>query len=185
VHERADVTIRTATPADADAIARVQVASWKVAYQRIVPDEHLDGLDWREWAITRREQLEAAADDGVRIHVALVDESVVGYVATGPERDSTPAAPPGQEVYALYLAPDLWGRGIGRALLARALADVPPDVAVTLWVLADNLRARSFYERRGFRVDGSTMTIQRGGRDLVEVRYRLQRTGQVAKPSDR
>jgi ribosomal protein S18 acetylase RimI-like enzyme len=115
----------------------------------------------------------------------VVDESLVGYVATGPERESASSAPPGQEIYALYLAPELWGRGIGRDLLSRAVADVPPDVPVTLWVLADNLRARSFYERRRFRADGSTLTIQRGGLDLVEVRYRLQRTGQVAKPSDR
>jgi ribosomal protein S18 acetylase RimI-like enzyme len=183
VHQRPGLTIRTATPLDADAIARVQVASWKVTYTGIVPDEHLDGLDWREWAIARREQLERATEDGVRVHVALFGESLVGYVATGPERDG--AAPPGQEVYALYLAPDLWGRGIGYALLSCAVADVPADLPVTLWVLADNLRARSFYERQGFRADGSTMTIQRGGRDLVEVRYRLQRTRQVAKPSDR
>ena len=179
------MTIRTATPLDADAIARVQVATWRVAYKDIVPDAHLNGLDWREWAIARREQLERATDEGVRVHVALVDESLVGYVATGPERESSPSAPPGQEIYALYLAPELWGRGIGRDLLSRAVADVPPDVPVTLWVLADNLRARSFYERRGFRADGTTLTIQRGGLDLVEVRYRLQRTGQVAKPSDR
>jgi ribosomal protein S18 acetylase RimI-like enzyme len=179
------VTIRIATPDDADAIARVQVASWRVAYQDIVPAEHLDGLDWREWAIARREQLERAADEGVRVHVALVDATLVGYVAAGPERDSDLPAPPGQEIYALYLAPERWGRGLGRDLLSRAVADLPADVSLTLWVLADNRRARSFYERQGFRADGSTTTIQRGGRELLEVRYRLDRTGQVAKPSDR
>jgi len=185
VDERARLSIRTATPLDADAIARAQVASWQAAYRGIVPDEHLDALDWREWAIARREQLERATDEGVRVNVALVDGSLVGYVASGPERDGDPAAHQGEEVYALYLAPELWGRGIGRDLLSRAVAEVPADVPITLWVLADNLRARSFYERSGFRADGSTTTIQRGGRELLEVRYRLDRTDQVAKPSDR
>jgi GNAT superfamily N-acetyltransferase len=179
------VTIRTATPLDADAIARVQVASWKVAYKGIVPDEHLDGLDWREWAITRREQLERATDDGVRVHIALLDGSVVGYMAIGPERDSAPSAPPRQEVYALYLAPDLWGRGIGRELLSRAIADVAADMAVVLWVLEGNARGRAFYERQGFRADGARTRIHLGGKDLPELRYRLPRIGQVAKPSDR
>jgi ribosomal protein S18 acetylase RimI-like enzyme len=186
VHENADVTIRTATALDADEIARVQVESWRVAYEGIVPDEHLKGLDWREWAITRREQLERAAEDGVRVLVALDDGVLVGYVATGPERDSSPSSPPsGQEIYALYLAPEVWGQGIGHDLLSRAVSEVPVEVPVTLWVLADNLRARAFYERQGFRTDGATTTIQRGGRELAEVRYRLDRPSQVAKPSDR
>jgi GNAT superfamily N-acetyltransferase len=185
VHEKPNVTIRTGTPLDADAIARVQVASWRAAYKDIIPDAHLDGLDWREWAITRREQLERADEDGVRVNVALQSGVIIGYVAAGPDRDIDPPAPPRQEIYALYLAPERWGRGVGHDLLSRAVDDVPAEVPVTLWVLADNMRARTFYERQGFRADGSTTIIHRGGRGLVEVRYRLDRPSQVAKPSDR
>ena len=183
-----DVTIRAAAPSDADAIARVQVASWQVAYRGIVPDEHLDGLDWRERAEVRREQLERAADECVRVHVAVNDGSLVGFMATGPERAAETSAPSGAEVYALYLAPEAWDQGIGRDLLARAVADVPDDIPVVLWVLTENQRARAFYERQGFRADGAATTIQLGGRELAEVRYRVDRqdsSRQVANPSDR
>ena len=181
--------IREARPGDAEAIALVQVAAWQAAYRGIVPDEHLDRLDWRERAAVRRGQLERAGDDGVRVHVNLSAGTVVGFVATGPDRDEDPRAARGQEVYALYVAPSAWGHGLGRALLERAIADVPVGVPVTLWVLAGNARARAFYERVGFVSDGAEKLVPIGGRDLAEVRYRLERlddpSPQVAEPSDR
>ena len=185
VGDRAAVTFRAAVPADADAIAQVHVASWQVAYRGIIPDEHLDRLDWRERARVRRGQLERAAEDKIRVDVALDGGSIVGFVASGPERAPDPSEPPGYEVYALYLVPAAWGRGIGHHLLTRALAAMPEDAQAVLWVLEDNARGRTFYERQGFRADGGRSGINLGGEDLPELRYRLQRTGQVAKPSDR
>ncbi len=180
------MTIRTATPLDADAIAQVQVASWRAAYKDIVPDEHLDGLDWREWAALRRERLSHPGE--VRTCVAALEETsrpLVGFVASGPGRDGARDSEPVREIYAIYVSPSAWGGGVGRALLERALTAGPTDIPVTLWVLSANIRAREFYEKQGFRVDGAVKTIAMAGRELLEVRYRLQRTGQVAKPSDR
>ncbi len=185
VGDRAAVTFRAAVPADADAIAQVHVASWQIAYRGIVPDDHLDGLDWRERSTVRRGQLERAADEGVRIHVAVKEGALVGFVAAGPERDADRSAPPRAEIYALYLEPAAWDQGIGRDLLSRAIADVPADTAVVLWVLEGNARGRAFYERQGFRADGARASITLGGKDFPELRYRLQPAGQVAKPSDR
>lgn len=179
------MTFRAAVPGDADAIARVHVASWQAAYRGTVPDDHLDGLDWREWATVRRGQLEQAADDGIRVDVALDGASIVGFVVTGPERDDAPSEQPGYEVYALYLAPGAWGVGIGHGLLVRALTDVPDAARVVLWVLEGNARGRAFYEGEGFRADGERTLIHLGGKDLPELRYRLERTGQGAKPSER
>ena len=71
---------------------------------------------------------------------------------------------------------------------ADAMADVPPKIPVVLWVLEGNNRGRAFYERQGFPVDGAVTTIRLGGRDLAEVRFRLDRhdsSSQVANPSDR
>ncbi len=183
--DRAAVTFRAALPDDADAIAQVHVASWQVAYRGIVPDEHLDGLDWRERAAVRRAQLERDAEERPRVDVALDERSVVGFVASGPERDASPSEPSRYEIYALYVAPGAWGRGIGHNLLVRALADVPDAAPVVLWVLEANARGRAFYERQGFRADGARTRIHLGGSDLAELRYRLQRSDQVAKPSDR
>jgi GNAT superfamily N-acetyltransferase len=71
--------------------------------------------------------------------------------------------------------PDWWGQSIGRGLLAhaeQALIEQGYDAAV-LWVLADNRRARAFYERAGWHPDGGTKSATFGGREVEEVRYRI------------
>jgi GNAT superfamily N-acetyltransferase len=51
----------------------------------------------------------------------------------------------------LYVAPAWQGRGIGRALLARAMADHRAmEAGLSLWVFAENRRARALYGRVGF-----------------------------------
>jgi ribosomal protein S18 acetylase RimI-like enzyme len=57
----------------------------------------------------------------------------------------------------LYVAPEWRGRGVGSALLSRALAT--PVSSIDLWVFARNAPALAFYTRHGFevveRTDGS------------------------------
>ena len=45
-------------------------------------------------------------------------------------------------------------------------------VDAILWVLADNPRARAFYEREGWALDGGEKTDQFLGVDVRELRYR-------------
>ncbi|NIK57103.1 GNAT family N-acetyltransferase [Kribbella shirazensis] len=76
---------------------------------------------------------------------------MIGYVGVGPERDET--APPNTgELYALFVHPDHWGTGAGRALTDAACADLRAANCgtVQLWVLEANTRARRFYARYGF-----------------------------------
>lgn len=47
----------------------------------------------------------------------------------------------------LYVLPDRQGQGVGQALLAKALEDGGPR---QLWTFQANVRARGFYEARGF-----------------------------------
>ena len=73
-------------------------------------------------------------------------DRIVGYAGVGPERD--PGAPPKTgELYALFVHPDYWGTGAGRALTDAALTDLrnADCGAVWLWVLEANTRARRFY----------------------------------------
>jgi GNAT superfamily N-acetyltransferase len=174
-------TVRPATVDDADAIAQVHVRSWQVAYRGLVPDDHLDAIDWRQWATQRRAGL---SDPRNQVQTAvLVDGGMAGFVAWGPARDED-TADRDQEVYAVYVDPPRWRSGYGSTLLAHALGTVPDGTAVTLWVLEDNRRARRFYEGHGLSADGVTKLVSIGGADLREVRYGRRRSAQLA-PSER
>jgi GNAT superfamily N-acetyltransferase len=61
------------------------------------------------------------------------------------------------ELDGLFVEPDLWGRGLGRALVADALAIARADGAGTLQTVA-NPRAEGFYARVGFTVIGQAQT---------------------------
>lgn len=76
------------------------------------------------------------------------------------------------ELYALYVTPAWWSTGAGRALMDRVLALLAAEryQRAVLWVLADNARARGFYERAGFAPDGAT-NILTGLGGVLELRY--------------
>ena len=46
------------------------------------------------------------------------------------------------------------------------------STVVTLWILISNDRARHFYSRRGWELDGATKVVEMDGVTLSEVRYR-------------
>jgi ribosomal protein S18 acetylase RimI-like enzyme len=76
------------------------------------------------------------------------------------------------ELYAIYVSPASWSTGAGRALMEAVLTSLKADgyPRVVLWVLAENARARKFYERAGFTPDGAT-NILAGLGGVLEVRY--------------
>lgn len=100
---------------------------------------------------------------------------MLGFASTGPNRD--PFADPGTgEVYAIYVDPVFWRRGVGSSLLTRAVKDLGARgyTSATLWVLSANEAGRRFYERLGWEADGSTKLYPAGDVELEEVRYRLE-----------
>jgi GNAT superfamily N-acetyltransferase len=62
----------------------------------------------------------------------------------------------------LYVVPGRWGTGLADALHDRALDEVRAlhSKSGRLWVLEDNIGARRFYERRGWRENGDTRVVE-------------------------
>jgi GNAT superfamily N-acetyltransferase len=168
-------TVRPARAEDAHPIAEVHVAAWRAVYRGHMPDALLDGLCVEQRADVRRRAIADPATPEHRTFVLDAGGRVVGFSVTGPTRD--PGQDPARvaEVYAVYLAPERWGRGDGRVLFAATVEDLRERDyrAVTLWVLDGNARARRFYEHAGLRHDGASKVESFGGAPLAEVRYRL------------
>ena len=61
------------------------------------------------------------------------------------------------ELDGLFFEPDLWRRGLGRALIADALATASAAGAAAIETVA-NPRAEGFYRRLGFTVTGQAQT---------------------------
>ena len=120
--------IRPAETRDADAIAEVHTVSMRDALSYL-PELHTDD-ETRAWVanevLPRQE-----------VWIAEAGGRVVGVVALD-----------GEMLAQLYILPGEQGRGIGSALLAKAMARRP--TGMRLYAFQRNTRARGFYERRGF-----------------------------------
>lgn len=112
--------IRVATAADSAAIAAVHVSSWRMAYRGLLPDAVLTRLSVPDRPRTWDERL-IAQDPRTRTLLAAAGARVLGFASTGPARDGGDPATVG-ELYALYLDPVAWGRGIGTPLHTAAVA---------------------------------------------------------------
>jgi ribosomal protein S18 acetylase RimI-like enzyme len=164
--------IRRATAADARGIAEVHVASWRHAYRGLLPDGSLDRLSVEQREASWRE---AFRDRGAGVFVAEEDGRVIGFASFGPSRDGD-AGPEVGEIPAIYVDPSAVGAGVGRALLDAAIEALREAGyrRATLWVLEANAHARRFYERAGWRCDG---TVSRHDFDCANepvVRYAVE-----------
>jgi GNAT superfamily N-acetyltransferase len=108
---------------------------------------------------------------------------VAGFALCGPSRDAD-ARPATGELFAIYLEPDVVGRGLGRRLIEQAERGMWADGYhhAALWVLRDNARARRFYEQAGWRADGAAQEEELDGALLREIRYVRDRPASVTAP---
>lgn len=172
---RGHMNIRPAKPNDALAVARVHVRAWQVAYRGLMPDAYLQRLRPED----RAQRYDFASLDPARPRtlVAIEADTILGFATISPARDEDAA---GQgELCALYVEPDCWGRGIGRALASAACAELYrlEFRRAVLWVVAGNARAERFYRadrwvadglRRPHQVWNVTVETARYGRALAE-----------------
>lgn len=140
--------LRAATPADAQAIARVHVASWRTTYPGMLPGSYLRAMHDDDYTVRWARILTDPAGRNT-VFVAEEQGQIVGFASGGREREGDPRYL--GELYAIYLLQEAQGRGHGRALV-RAVADMLVERGMTsmlIWVLRENTAARGFYEHLG------------------------------------
>ena len=187
------LTIRPATPNDAQAIARIRVQGWRFAYQGLISQDYLDSLSVAEDTermrgylsqfpqnspLSRSEFVQGSGDgEKQSFMLAVRGNAVLGFCrfsATPDKIDRADRATPGEtmngRLHALYIDPGALGQSIGHTLMNHALSTFAAwgCERATLWVLEGNSRAISFYERQGWRCTGATKVDQSFGLCLVE-----------------
>ena len=193
------LTIRPATPNDAQSIARIRVQGWRFAYQGLISQDYLDSLSVAEDTKrirgylsqlpqnsppSRPESVQGSSDDEKRsFMLAAHGDAVLGFCgfnAAPNNADRVERAVPGGamvgRLHSLYIDPDSLGQGIGHTLMNHALSTFAAwgCERANLWVLEGNSRAISFYERQGWHRTGDTKVDQSFGLCLVEHEMAVQ-----------
>ena len=151
--DASDLTLRPATAADAAAVTAVFLASRRhfIPYAPLAHDDAAIA----HW-------LADLVDRSGTVTVATTGDGVVGFVAVSIDEFES-------WIDQLYLAPGSTRRGIGSALLAHALRQLPRRRPVRLYTFQANTAARAFYERHGFRpiAEGDGADNEEGRPDVL------------------
>ncbi len=162
--------VRGAEPGDADRVAEVHVRSWQIAYRGLLADDYLDRLRPEDRAARYRF---GSTDPEAPVTLVATSGGIIsGFATVGAALDADVEG--AGELLALYVDPPLWGRGVGRRLIASArdrLVEQGSTEAV-LWVLAGNERTQRFYEIDGWIPDGARRAYQVWETLVDEIRYR-------------
>ena len=148
-----DISLRPATLADAPAIARLHLASWRQAYRDLAPREAFEAMDEalrvRRWTAMLSEPSAQQA-----LVVAEQDGRLAGVgMAAAPSQPEFGAR---GEICSLYLDPGFQRRGLGRRLMLALAEQVGAwgYRGAALGVVVGNEPAIAFYETLGGRVAG-------------------------------
>ena len=144
----AGITLRRATPEDAEAIARVRIDGWRRSYKGLVPQASLDAMSVPA-SLPLWQRVLDAPGDVASVFVAEGEQGIVGFAA-GNRLDEAKHGFDA-ELSAIYLAQDVQRRGLGRRLVGTIAAERATHGATGLiaWTLAGNLPARRFFEALG------------------------------------
>lgn len=143
-----ETMIRKVQQGDANALAYIQTESWKAAFAGILDAEMLAKC--------------TDIDRATAMYQMLLDENKGnGYLLTVNEKPHCiaywdaardPEFAGKAELICIHSLPDNWHKGFGSQMMDLVLMDIKKAgySEVVLWVFRDNLRARAFYEAKGF-----------------------------------
>lgn len=163
-----NINIRLATLGDAMICADIHTRSWSFTYDGVVPKDIIDAYNTR-WPIIWRKML---ANNTNSHYVIICDSTIIGFFTISVSRDED-LKDYSYEIVGMYLDPNYVGLGYGKQTMDWIKAEIKNRGyhIISLWVLEENNRARAFYEKSGFSVDGKMKPS--GLADTCEVRYVL------------
>jgi len=172
---------RRATIEDVPGVAKVHVRSWQESFQGIAPQKFLDAM-----SVERRTKAfsERFFDEDYRMFVAESDSGeIAGFVDFGKARHQDAGYE--TELFAIYLLPELKGKGIGARLFETGVRDLVARGFNSMYLQALKVSPyKNFYEKMGGKIIGESI-YKLGDEDFETVFYgwedltKICRTGLV------
>lgn len=161
--------IRYANLKDSDVLGKIHSESLQEAFKNIIPD-HVLSVDF---GIERRTRgfIRELSEGSPRTAIIFEGNEPAGLISFGKCRygDNDKSW---IEIWRVYFAPKFWGSGIAKELMEWGINEILKEnfTNIELWVLEENIRARKFYEKMGFKHDNTVQIIDMG-KELKELRY--------------
>ena len=149
------MTVKNATLEDMALAAEIMVTSFRTAFGDLVSRETMDACTNPDNCLR---MLESIYQEGKMRFLMGGEQGFLCWQETGD----------GAQIVAIHSLPESWGTGLGHAMLTQALAQIG-NRPVHLWAFKENTRARRFYEKHGFRWDGTERVSEFDS--ALEVRY--------------
>ncbi len=170
--------VRLARTPDVDAVAAVNVRSWRQRFEGTLPSEVLDSMDPSDLAMVWASGILNPPTALHRLLVAVDDGDIVGYAAIGPSQDPD-AEGTTIELMALEVDPDRQRAGHGSRLMAAAVAHAESlgMLEAATWCAVDDEARRAFLQSAGWGPDTAYRDLLVGetpdGEDLLVREARL------------
>ena len=147
------------TPEEIEGKSLVHWQTWREAYDDLLPAKFQETMTLERCRFFSKKYPENTL-------IVMDGMKVVGFISYGNFRDETIQA---GEIIALYVLKDYYGKGIAQKLIKAALIALDHFSEIFLWVLKDNKRAITFYQKMGFTFDDQEKILELG-KPIIEIR---------------
>lgn len=138
------IAIRRIDADELPIVQRIANDTWPTAFDGVIERHRIEMMLEDIYALeTLRNDMDAL---GHVYWIARHGNHDAGFVSSYKEDDVT-------WIKKLYILPQMQGKGIGRSLIATAMAHFAPQRALSLYVNNGNAKAIAFYRKFGFSVE--------------------------------
>ena len=160
--------IKEAEIKDINSISQIYALSWKIAYRGKIADAYLDDLQEDAWVLPFKNWLTVG---GKKALLCMDGKKAVGAAAYFLSEEEKYRG--FGELQSIYVLPSYFYKGCGR-LLVEAVEKAFIEKGVEsyyLWVLRENLNAKHFYNKMGFKPTEDRLELEIQGQKLIDERW--------------
>ena len=151
-------------------VATAHLLAWQKTFKGILSKDLLSSLNIYEFLSNWKQHLE---NEKRKNFVVLNDKNIaIGFISFESAEENNQWS----EIIGIYIHPDYWDQGYGKALMKKAVTELKNArkySKIILWTMTANVSARNFYEKAGFKLDATTRISVRKGEQFEECRYSL------------